>query len=112
MMWNIGMGWAPWMWLVMGGGTLAFWTAVVLAVRWAFGGSGGRLVGGRAAHVAEPASTPLPAEGPSRASGPLEVLQDRLARGEIDVDEYTRTRTALIESDPTLGRDRTDTTPR
>ncbi|WP_052358663.1 hypothetical protein [Terrabacter tumescens] len=112
MMWNTGMAWGPWMWLVMGGGTVAFWAAVVLAVRWAFGGQSGRLASGREGRVVESARTPLPAEGPSRTPGPLEVLQDRLARGEIDVDEYTRTRTALIESDPMLGRDRTDAAPR
>lgn len=106
MMWNTGMGWGPWMWLVMGAGTLAFWAAVALAVRWASGGSGDRLVGGRAGHRQEPARTPEAQDGPNRHTGPLAVLQDRLARGEIDIDEYARIRMALVESDPTLGRDR------
>lgn len=35
----------------------------------------------------------------------LDVLEQRLARGEIDVDEYARIRRALIESNPALSRD-------
>lgn len=112
MMWNTGMGWTPWMWLVMGGGTVAFWAAVVFAVRWAFGGPGGNRMGGHGSRVEGSGRTPMPEEVASRATGPLEVLQGRLARGEIDVDEYARTRKALIESDPTLDRDHTRTPPR
>ena len=108
MMWNTGMGSTPWMWLVMGG---AFWVAVVFAVRWALGGSGGTLSSAPAGRAEEPSRTSSYEQGPSRAAGPLEVLQARLARGEIDVDEYARTRNALVESDPTLGPDRARTTP-
>lgn len=48
-------------------------------------------------------SSPLP--------GPLQVLEQRLARGEIDVDEYARIRRALIESNPALGPDAGVTRP-
>lgn len=40
-----------------------------------------------------------------QVSSALDVLEQRLARGEIDVDEYARVRRALVESDPTLSRD-------
>ncbi|WP_081634009.1 SHOCT domain-containing protein [Terracoccus sp. 273MFTsu3.1] len=111
MMWNTGMGSTPWMWLVMGGGTVAFWAAVVFAVRWAFGGPRGTVPSPGASRTEEITRIAGHGEDPSRPAGPLEVLQARLARGEIDVDEYARTRNALVESDPRLGRDRSRTTP-
>ena len=111
MMWNTGMGSTPWMWLVMGGGTVAFWVAVVFAVRWAFGGSGGTLTSAPASRAPEPPRTSSYEDAPTRAAAPLEALQARLARGEIDVDEYARTRNALVGSDPTLDSDRARPTP-
>lgn len=111
MMWNAGMGSTPWMWLVMGGGTVAFWVAVVFAARCAFGGPDPSLTNARGSGVAEAAPPPRREGHPSRAAAPLEVLQGRLALGEIDVDEYARVRKALVERDPTLGRDCTRSTP-
>ena len=100
MMWNTGMGTAPWMWLVMGGGTVAFWVAVVYIARLAFSD--------RRTGTAQPRQTrdACPPSTRSGTSAPLEVLQGRLARGEIDVDEYARTRKALVDSDPAIDADR------
>lgn len=102
MMWNTGMGPAPWMWLVMGGATVAFWVAVAFAIRWAFGGQGVRVPVGSADR---PSRTAAPDASGRRGPGPLDVLQGRLARGEIDVDEYARARRALLDDDPTMDRD-------
>ncbi|WP_323097536.1 SHOCT domain-containing protein [Intrasporangium sp. YIM S08009] len=101
MMWNTGMGAAPWMWLVMGGGTVAFWLAVLYVARLAFSDRSPRPSRPREA----PDARSCAARGGTAA--PLDVLQGRLARGEIDVDEYARSRKALVDSDPTLGEDRT-----
>lgn len=109
MMWNTGVGVHPWMWLVMGGLTVAFWAAVVLAVRSALGDRGPRDVR-RGGHRAATAGTASQAR-PRGVTGPLDVLQGRLVRGEIDVDEYARTRRVLVESDPALDPDRTTGTP-
>lgn len=95
MMWNAGMGVNPWMWLFMGLGTVAFWVAVAFVVR--------SLLGGRAPRLPEVRGM-LP-QAPGHAA-PLDVLQDRLARGEIDVDEYARTRRALVGDDAATGRER------
>ena len=94
MMWNAGIGMAPWMWLVMGGGTVAFWVGVAYVVRSVLGGRWPRH-DDRNALVHD-----------ARRAAPLDVLQDRLARGEIDVDEYARARRALVEDDTNLDRDR------
>lgn len=112
MMWNTAMGSTPWMWLVMGGGTVAFWVAVVFAVRWAFGGQGAHVASAPGSRLVGTARPVTPDEGQRPGTGPLDVLQNRLARGEIDVDEYARVRQALIDSDPALGRDRPLTHPR
>jgi putative membrane protein len=64
-----GMGWGGWIAMTLA--MVVFWTVVVLAVVAIFRGTGD-------------------ARGP-RAEvrpGPLEILEERFARGEIDVDEY------------------------
>jgi putative membrane protein len=80
------MGWygdhmSGWGYLLMSLTTLAFWAlvaaAVVLLVRFARGGSAGGT--GATGGTAPPA-----------ASTPEQILADRLARGEIDVEEYQR----------------------
>jgi putative membrane protein len=74
-MWGNGWGWVGWtlMAIVM----VLFWggviTAIVLAIRCA---------GGSINSAAHP-----PSYGPSR---PEDVLAERFARGEIDLDEYRR----------------------
>ena len=112
MMWNNGMSFTPWMWLVMGGGTVAFWAATVLAVRWAFDGRG-VTVGGALGRRRVEAVAATPADVSYRpGTGPLDLLESRLARGDIDVNEYARVRKVLVESNPVLGQDRSVTTPR
>ena len=68
--WNNGMGWGGWivMTLIM----VAFWSVVVFAVVAIFRGD-------RDAR-----------SGPQQSRGrdPMQILDERFARGEIDVDEY------------------------
>jgi putative membrane protein len=66
-----------WMWALMIVGTLGLWALVILVVRAAFHG--------------KPAATPPP----SPSSGPVRLLDDRLARGEISSEEYQRARNLL-----------------
>jgi putative membrane protein len=67
-MWTV----APWWhWLSMA----AFWLVVVLVAIWA--------------------TTRLFPASPPRASSAREILDGRLARGELDVDEYRRLRQEL-----------------
>lgn len=99
----------PGMWLVMAVGTVVFWVVVVLAVRALLG------AGPHVRHAVDPApphhddvvpGAEQVSAHPERHA-PLAVLQDRLARGEIDVDEYARIRRALVESQPALAADTT-----
>lgn len=68
----------PWWWLFMGLMMLVFWGGlawlVVTLIRH-----------GSTAH--QPPS-PARVNPPAQQSGPEEILHDRLARGDIDVDEY------------------------
>lgn len=76
MMWGNGNGmW--WMWLLMGGGTLAFWVVVVLVVR-----------------------ILLPTGRTSRDRGrpePLISLKEGLARGEVSLEEYELRRRLIVD---------------
>lgn len=93
-MWNTGLGMGAGLWLVMALGTVAFWVVVAVAVR--------GLLGARPRpRRAQDAESP----GPEAHRAPLTVLQDRLARGEIDVDEYARIRRTLVQSQTPLGAD-------
>ena len=65
-----GMGF--WGWTMM----IAFWAVVVLLVVWAV----------------RPGTT----SGPPHAEGALHILDERLARGEIDTDEYRERRAVLV----------------
>lgn len=79
-MWGSGMGFEMgWlMWVVMILGTVGFWTLVVVVVR--------------ALIQVKPAGTPP--RSLSR-SDPMGQLDERLARGEIDAEEYQRTKNLL-----------------
>ena len=77
-MWGYGMGYGMgwWMWALMALGTIGFTVVVayvVLAV----------IQGG-----------PTPPAAPTTMD-PLRLLDERLARGEIDAEEYQRTRNVL-----------------
>lgn len=74
---GVGSGW----WIVMMVGMLAFWALVIYAVVWAFRGSD-RFAGGRGA-------------GADRATA-LDILDRRLAEGDVTPEEYERRR-ALLE---------------
>jgi putative membrane protein len=88
---------------------VAFWFVVALAVRGLLG------AGPHFRHAVHPTSRhpdvqrpgAVPVSTVAEHQGPLAVLQDRLARGEIDVDEYARIRRALVESQPSLATDTT-----
>lgn len=69
-----GMG--PGMWLLMAAGTIGFWVLIAMLVRSIFSDR---------ARGAEPTLVP----------SPLHVLADRLARGEITLEEYEQRRRAL-----------------
>ncbi|WP_068397280.1 SHOCT domain-containing protein [Kribbia dieselivorans] len=77
MMWGNGyeMGW--WMWLVMGGGTLAFWIGVVLVIRALLPTAGGK-----------------PATARPDA---LTLLKEGLARGEMSTEEYELRRRLIVD---------------
>lgn len=77
MMWGNGYGMGWWMWLVMGGGTLAFWIVVVLLIRVLLPG-------------ARTAAQPV---GPA----PLTLLKERLARGELTPQEYEQHRRLIVD---------------
>ena len=66
------------MWLLMIAGTLGLWALVVVVVRAAF------------ADKSTQATPPPPA-----SSGPVALLDDRLARGEISAEEYELARDLL-----------------
>lgn len=74
---DVGDGW----WIVMIIGMAAFWVFVAVAVVWALRRS----------------SAKSPADDDSRADGerPLQILERRLAEGEISIEEYARRRELL-----------------
>ena len=76
-----GMGTAGWIFMAL------FWIVLVGLVVWA---AVALLPGNRS-------------DGPGRTEGPQEILDLRLARGEIDVDQYREARAELAE-DPQAQR--------
>lgn len=80
--WYNGMGWGGW--IVMSLVMLAFWALVVFAVVAVFRGVG------RSSGPVEPTTR----------SDPLETLQERFARGEIDADEYEARAKVLRDGRP------------
>lgn len=76
MWWNDGVGWGGW--VVMTLTMLAFWSLVVFGVVAIFRGD------------RDSRTTQVP-----RERDPLQILDERFARGEIDDDEYRSRRDAL-----------------
>ncbi|NNM47840.1 SHOCT domain-containing protein [Knoellia koreensis] len=70
MMWSNGMGWTGWLFMAVT--AFAFWALAVAAVVALFRG-------------ARPGNT---SRGPEEDHGALQILDQRFARGEIDVEEY------------------------
>jgi len=85
MMWFWGDGVSWWGWLVMAVGMVAFWGLIVWAV-WAFA-----------------AALRRPPEGRGPVD-PRRILDERLARGEIDPEEYRRLRDLLSSEGAAEGR--------
>ena len=73
---NAGWGW----WIVMSIGMVAFWALIIYAIVW--------LVRGRPADLHEE----------RRGERPEEILNRRLAQGEISIDEYKQLRAALHQT--------------
>lgn len=91
-MWYWGGGVHWWGWLLGGVAMLAFWGLIVWAI-WYFVTSVTRRDdrGDR---------RPLGGSGEPPAD-PLRILDERLARGEIDAEEYTNLRKLIVERDHT-----------
>jgi putative membrane protein len=81
MMWYWGNGMQWWGWLLMSIGMVAFWSLIIWAI-WYLVTTFGR----------QPTGLPSP--------DPKRILDERLARGEIDADEYARLR-GLLENNST-----------
>jgi putative membrane protein len=93
------MGWygdhmSGWGYLLMGLTTLAFWILVVAAIILLVRSAGAGSAGGAAR--AGPPSAPTPT--------PEQILAERLARGEIDIEEYQRRLEALHRAGGTGSR--------
>ena len=84
MMWYWGGGVHWWGWLLGTIGMVAFWGLVIWAI-WYF----------------VTAVTRRPEEPPQANSDPTRILDERLARGEIDAEEYRHLRDVLRGGDST-----------
>ena len=73
------------MWVFMG----VFWVALIVLIVWLVV----KLLPSKAQTGASPAVPQLPA-----AESPLEILDRRFARGEVDLETYQAQRAALIEA--------------
>ena len=82
MMWYWGGGVHWWGWLLMSLGMVAFWSVIVWAVWYLM------------TNVAR-----RPADHPNGAGDAKRILDERLARGEIDPDEYRRLLTVIRGGD-------------
>ncbi len=83
--WYTGAGWGVGSWIGMGLGMVVFWGLIIVGIvallRWT--------AQGRPA----PGGPGAPPEGTSATA--LQTLDERLARGEITVEDYQRTREIL-----------------
>ena len=76
-MWMYGNSW--WMWLLMVAGTVGFWVLVVVTVK----------------ALLDDRRPDAPAAAAQPTADPGSVLDARLARGDIDAEEYLRLRRLL-----------------
>ena len=74
-----GMGWAGWVFMGL------FWIALLALIIWLVV----KLL---------PGTTRRPPQGPPAGEAPLDILDRRVARGEIDQETYRAQRAALIEA--------------
>lgn len=89
MMWYWGGGVHWWAWLLGALAMVAFWAVVIWAVWYFVTGATRR------------------AEQSPRPGDPKRILDHRLARGEIDVEEYRRLRDLIQEDDAHAGDGKT-----
>jgi putative membrane protein len=86
MMFWYGGGWAWWQAGLMWAGMIAFWGLLIWAAYALITGATRR-------------PSPSPGGGEHRGDDPRRILDERLARGEIDADEYRRLRDVLASGD-------------
>ncbi len=92
--WGYGMGMGPWGWVMMGGFWLLLLAAAIVTVAWIFPRD--RRGTSAPGSLADQTGSGGPAVG--QYSHPLTVLDDRLARGEIDIETYRALRAELTAS--------------
>jgi hypothetical protein len=107
-MWHQGYGAAPWTRIVIGGVWLALVVAAVAVAVWFLAQRGQRTAPGLAPGVDGTAPQPYSSSMTAAGSGPLTILEERLARGEIDVNTYRALRAELA---PTAHRAQEDPQP-
>jgi uncharacterized membrane protein len=95
-MWHEGYGAAPWTRIVIGGVWLAFVLAAVGVAVWFLSQRGH----GTAPRVDGTAPPPYSSSSTAASSGPLTILEERLARGEVDVATYRMLRAELAPPAP------------
>ncbi len=99
MMWYWGGGVHWWEWLIGFVGMVAFWGLIIYA--------GWYLLTGLTRNTAAPGPQPGQPAGPPQAK---QILDERLARGEIDADEYRRLRDLITGADRSPANGSAETT--
>jgi hypothetical protein len=94
-MWHQGYGRAPWAMIVVGGVGLALVVVVVSVAVWFLAQRGQRPASGWGPGVHGSGPQQYSSSMAAAGSGPLTILEERLARGEIDVDTYRALRAEL-----------------
>ncbi len=95
MMWYSGGGAHWWGWLLRALAMVAFWGVLIWAI-WYF-----VMAVTRRPEGSRPQGDRLEGNGPGTAD-PKRILDERLARGEIDAEVYRRLRDLLQERDPSM----------
>jgi uncharacterized membrane protein len=93
-MWHRAYGPAPWAIIVIGGLGLALAAAAIAVAVWVVTQRGSRPT----PSVRNSGRQQYPSSVATAGSGPLRILEERLARGEIDVDTYRAVRAELAPS--------------
>jgi uncharacterized membrane protein len=106
-MWHQGYGAAPWTRIVIGGVWLALVVVVVAVAVWFLAQRGQRTASGWAPSVHGASPQQYSSSMTTAGSRPLTILEERLARGDIDVDTYRALRAELA---PTAAHEGTQAT--
>jgi uncharacterized membrane protein len=104
-MWHQGYGAAPWTRIVIGGVWLALVVAAAAVAVWFLAQRGQRTAPWWAPGVDGTTPQQYSSSVTAAGYGPLTILEERLARGEIDVDTYRALRAELA---PTAHRAKED----